>query len=127
MHKLSGGEVSVVEENLENLNGLAYSADDQGLYMLNANGLQFYGEDGSISTINEELTNGDGLILLEKDVYLLSRWVGELWILKDGEASMLLDTEEQIQTADIGYIPEEHLILVPRFFSNKVTAYRLSY
>jgi hypothetical protein len=38
-----------------------------------------------------------------------------------------LDTNESSQTADIGFIPEENLVLVPTFFSNKVEAYKLEY
>jgi hypothetical protein len=44
-----------------------------------------------------------------------------------GETHLLLDTNESSQTADIGYIPEENLVLVPTFFSNKVVAYKLEY
>ena len=77
--------------------------------------------------INSEITGGDGLIILEKDVYLASRWHGEVWLIQGEDATLLLDSKGDMQTADIAYIPEENLVLVPRFFSNKVLAYRLSY
>lgn len=127
LHMLAGGEVSTVAEGLEGLNGLAYQAEEGKLYMLNNTGLQSMNSEGEIATVNAEVTGGDGLIILEEGVYLASRWQGEIWIIRGGEATMLLDSKEKMQTADIGYIPEENLVLVPRFFSNKVSAYRLSY
>jgi hypothetical protein len=127
LHMLSDGEVSTVAEGLEGLNGLAYQAEEGNLYMLNNVGLQRMNSEGEIATVNDEVTGGDGLIILEEDVFLASRWQGEIWLIRDGNATILLDSKEKMQTADIGYIPEENLVLVPRFFSNKVSAYRLSY
>ena len=128
LHALEEGTLKLVAEGLDGLNGLAYNSDEDHLYMLNANGLQRMDEDGSISDVNTTVTGGDGLILLEDDVYLATRWQGEIWLVKDGEATKLLDSKaDELQTADIGYLPEENLVLVPRFFSDKVTAYTLSY
>ena len=39
----------------------------------------------------------------------------------------LKETGDEIQSADITYIPEKQLLLVPTFFKNSVTAYKLSY
>ena len=127
LHALADGEVSTVAEGLDGLNGLAYQAEEGNLYMLNNMGLQRMDKEGNIETINDEVTGGDGLILLEDEVFLASRWQGEIWLIRGSEARMLLDSKEEMQTADIGYIPDENLVLVPRFFSNKVSAYRLSY
>lgn len=127
LHGLSKGEISTLAEGLKGLNGLAYNKEEGNLYMLNALGLQRMAKDGNISTVNSEITGGDGLILLEKDVYLASRWQGEIWLIQGEKATLLLDSKGDMQTADIGYIPEENLVLVPRFFSNKVSAYRLNY
>lgn len=127
LHALADGEVTTVAEGLEGLNGLAYQAEEGNLYMLNNTGLQRMTADGEISTVNDEVTGGDGLILLDDDVFLASRWQGEIWLIRDGVATMLLDSKDEMQTADIGYLAEENLVLVPRFFSNKVSAYRLTY
>ncbi len=127
LHALVDGEVLTIAEGLDNLNGLAYNDETRKLYMLNNSGLQVRSEDGSISTINTEVTGGDGLIILEDGVFLASRWQGEIWIIEDGTATKLLDSKGDMQTADIGYIPEAKMVLVPRFFSNKVSAYKLSY
>lgn len=53
---------------------------------------------------------------------------GEIYLIQDGEAVKLLDTtSEESNTADIGYIPEDNLVIVPTFFKDKVVAYKLSY
>lgn len=127
LHALTNGEVSTLAEGLEGINGLAYNTEEENLYMLNGAGVQRRDKEGTISTYHAELSGGDGLILLEEDVFLVSRWQGEIWIIQNGETTMLLDSKDEMQTADIGYLPEENLVLVPRFFSNKVSAYRLSY
>jgi hypothetical protein len=44
----------------------------------------------------------------------------------NGEKSSLLNTKDQGKnTADIWFIQEENLLLVPTFFDNRVVAYRL--
>jgi hypothetical protein len=120
--------VSTVKDGLKGINGVDYSESEDALYMLTAAGLQRMGENDSVETVNSTVTGGDGLVIIDEDTYLASRWQGEIWLISEGEASKLLDSKaEEIQTADIGYIPEENLVLVPRFFSNKVTAYTLNY
>ena len=126
LHKLSDGKVSTVKEGLKGINGLDFRNGD--VYMNTEAGIQRLAADGKLETINEEVTGGDGLVIIDDDTYLASRWQGEIWLINEGGATKLLDSKaDEIQTADIGYIPEEKLVLVPRFFSNKVTAYKLSY
>jgi len=128
LHMLENEEVSVVKEGLNGINGLDYNQEEGSLYMLTASGLHRTGEGDSVETVNDQVTGGDGLVILEDDTYLASRWKGEIWLVKDGQATKLLDSsEDEVQTADIGYYPEENLVLVPRFFSNKVSAYKLDY
>lgn len=128
LHKLKDGQVSTVKEGLNGINGLDYNQEEGSLYMLTAAGLQRMAEGDSLEMVNDQITGGDGLVLLDDETYLASRWQGEIWLIQDGEATKLLDTKsDEIQTADIGYYPEENLVLVPRFFSNKVSAYKLNY
>ncbi|WP_417590263.1 SMP-30/gluconolactonase/LRE family protein [Owenweeksia hongkongensis] len=127
LHVLGNGQVTTLVENHEALNGLAVS--EGKLYGLDAKGLHQFSLDGKEHvTINDEVTGGDGLIVIDENTFVASRWKGEIWMIKDGLATKMLDSKDQdVQTADIAYIPEEKLVLVPRFFSNKVSAYRLDY
>jgi len=69
----------------------------------------------------------DGIVAIGKGEYITSRWQGKVWhIDADWKETLLLDTEaEGVYAADIEYIPEKKLLLVPTFFANKVMAYRL--
>ncbi len=127
LHMYDGERISLVSEGHSGLNGLTYF--DGNLYGLDASGLIKFSLDGGMPEIlNSEVTGGDGLVLIDKDTFIASRWKGEVWLIKNGTATMLLDSkEDEIQTADIGYNPAEKMVYVPRFFSNKVSAYRLTY
>lgn len=127
LHMYDGERVSLVSEGHSGLNGLTYF--DGNLFGLDASGLiKFSLNGGAPEVINAEVTGGDGLVIIDENTFVASRWKGEVWLIKEGKATMLLDSkEEEIQTADIGYNPAEKMVYVPRFFSNKVSAYRLTY
>lgn len=127
IHLLEDGEVSTFAEEQEGINGLQTDSDGT-LYGLDGSGLKQYSSDGSADVLNDVVTGGDGLIILGDDTYLASRWQGEIWLIEDDEEFKLLDTkEEESNTADIGYIASENMVLVPTFFKNKVAAYQLEY
>jgi len=126
LHHFASGTVSTVAEGLTGINGLAWSEEEGQLHLLTGTGLHKMNGDGSLTTINAAVTNGDGLIILGEDRYMVSRWQGEIWLVEGDEATQLYDSKEQkVQTADIGYNPEEQVVYVPRFFANKVTAMKL--
>lgn len=127
LHKYDGERVSLVSEGHSGLNGLVYN--NGYIYALDGSGLVKLSADGSSKEVlNAEVTGGDGLVMIDENTFVASRWKGEVWLIKNGKATMLLDSKEQdIQTADIGYNPNENMLYVPRFFSNKVSAYRLTY
>lgn len=71
---------------------------------------------------------GDGVTPTNNaGVYLVSDWNGEIFVIgTDGFKQSVLDTKEQKKnTADIWFIPEKSLVLVPTFFDNRVVAYTL--
>jgi YVTN family beta-propeller protein len=76
--------------------------------------------------IAEGLTGGDGIIPYGKD-FIISNWNGEInYVTAGGQVTKLLDTKaEKVNAADIEYIPEQNLLLVPTFFANKVVAYEV--
>jgi len=80
------------------------------------------------TVIAEVIGAGDGITPTnETGVYLVSDWNGEIFIIdKNGNKQSLLNTKEQSKnTADIWFIQEDNLVLVPTFFDNRVVAYRL--
>jgi outer membrane protein assembly factor BamB len=124
---LEDGEIKTFAENQENINGLRVG-ENKTLYGLDAAGLKKYNADGSFEVINDVVTGGDGLIIIDEDTFLASRWQGEIYLIRDGEETKILDTTaEECNTADIGFIPDQNLVLVPTFFKDKVAAYKLDY
>lgn len=80
------------------------------------------------SIIATEIGHGDGITpTTDMDTYLVSDWSGEVFIInKKGDKQSLLNTKEQEKnTADIWFIQDQNLVLVPTFFDNRVVAYKL--
>ena len=127
VHVLDGGAVSTISEGNTSINGVAVASDGT-IYGLDGSGLKMINADGTSSIINSTVTGGDGLIILGDGNYVASRWAGEIYFVSgDGETLMLDTKAEESNTADIGFIPEENLVLVPAFMKNKVVAYKLDY
>jgi DNA-binding beta-propeller fold protein YncE len=127
IHILENGSISTFAENQGNINGVRI-AEDGTVYGLDGEGLKKYSDDGTFEIINSNVTGGDGLIILEDNVFLASRWQGEIYLIENGQETLLLDTKaEESNTADIGFIPGENIVLVPTFMKNKVAAYLLEY
>ncbi len=126
LYYLEGMVVHTLNEDLKGLNGLAFF--NQSIYALNNGGLQKISLGGEIlETISAEMSGGDGLVVIDDQTFIMSRWQGEVWLVKNGQATQLLDSKgDEIQTADIGYEPMSKTLYAPRFFFNKVSAYRLS-
>ena len=80
-----------------------------------------------ISMLVENCGGVDGLEKLKDGNFVYSNWPGRIFITKGKESIQLLDTVDKQNSADIDFVPEKNLILVPTFFSNSIDAYRLNY
>lgn len=74
---------------------------------------------------------GDGIVSTNKG-YVLSAFQGQVFFAEKGkigaEATKILDTREaKMNSADISYIPEKDILIVPTFYGNTVAAYKLDY
>lgn len=81
-----------------------------------------------LKVIAEQIGAGDGVIQTsESGTYIVSDWNGEIFVIgtETGKQSLLNTKEQSKNTADIWFIQEEDLLLVPTFFDNRVVAYRL--
>lgn len=127
VHLLDGGEISTVTEGHESINGIAIGEDGM-LYGLDKSGLTMMHADGTSMIMNKTVTGGDGLVILGDGNYIASRWAGEIYFVNEEGETLLLDTKSaESNTADIGFIPEDNILLVPTFLKNKVVAYKLEY
>ncbi|MBG0858918.1 MAG: gluconolaconase [Bacteroidales bacterium] len=76
----------------------------------------------------EGVGRGDGIAFTGiTGYYIVTDWSGEIFMVNpDNTKVSLLNTKEsQSNTADIEYIPELNLLLVPTFVKNCVVAYKL--
>jgi sugar lactone lactonase YvrE len=80
-----------------------------------------------LTLLVDSLENPDGIEAVGDGGYLVSSWNGLVhYVGTDGKVTRLLDTTaDKIGAADIEYIAEKNLLLVPTFFKNTVSAYEL--
>lgn len=83
---------------------------------------------GEYETVTTGIGAGDGLEFTGKEgYYLASSWTGEVFLIHpDHSKETLLKTSDQeINSADIGFNQSDQIVYVPTFFDNRVVAYRL--
>jgi sugar lactone lactonase YvrE len=70
----------------------------------------------------------DGLVPLGDGRYLVSNWAGKIQIISTHGKPVIVSntTAEKINAADLGYIPQQNLVLIPTFFDNRVIAKKLT-
>ena len=83
----------------------------------------------------ESTTGGlcDGLKVVNENKYIISDWNGMVYLAdKTGHIEKLLDMDtiahkagSRVNSADIEYIPEMKLLIIPTFFDNRLIAYKL--
>lgn len=74
---------------------------------------------------------GDGIVPINEG-YLLSAFQGEIYFADKYSGSVpavkVLDTRSnKLNAADMSFIPNENIVLVPTFYGNTVVAYKLNY
>ncbi len=130
IHALKDGEVSVLVEPgpFERPNGLFYLDEGKLLVASSADGQVevLDPETGSVELKAEGVGHGDGIAPVGNGDFLVTNWEGEIFYLtSDWELTRLLDAPEKMNTADIEFLQENALLLVPTFFDNRLVAYKL--
>jgi hypothetical protein len=81
-----------------------------------------------LTVINGQIKSGDGISFASfPGYYFASDFFGEIFMINpDGTGVSLINTKDQkSNTADLTYIPEINLLIVPTFDKNRVVAYKL--
>lgn len=119
--------VYVEGPELKRPNGLLATAGK--MYVIDMESGIFYhiNESKQLVKAAEGLAGGDGIVPVGKNDFLVSNWNGEInYVTAAGQIRKLLDTKaEKMNAADIEFLPQDNLVLVPTFFGNKVVAYEL--
>ena len=83
---------------------------------------------GSFESVTQGIGAGDGLEYTgNKGYYLATSWAGEVFLIKPdfSKESLLKTSDQEINSADIGFNITEQVVYVPTFYANRVVAYRL--
>jgi len=126
VHRYENNMVTIEVENLQGPNGLL-SIDDQ-LLILDKGSLLSLTPGGTISKIMDGMDpSTDGIEKVAPNQYIVSCWNGIVYFVEAGAQKItLFDTRsEKINSADIGYDPQNRIIYVPTFLKNSVVAYQL--
>ena len=85
--------------------------------------------DLSVEHLADSLGHTDGIAPDGRGNFFVSSWNGQIFFVRsDWQVSKILDTEANNKNcADIDYIQELKLLVVPTFFGNTVEAYRVEY
>lgn len=128
LHKLENGKVSTIIDSLKGSNGILFEKDRLLFATWGDESLNEYRfADQKSSIIADSLTQPDGIEAVGDGGYLVSAWKGLInYVAPDGKTTLILDTaKDTISSADIDFIQDKQLLLVPTFFRNTIAAYKL--
>jgi len=127
IYRLQQGKLALWQQDIPSANGLKATA--QGLVVGSGQQLLLLQQDGKRTLLAEGFAaNIDGVEPLQEGGFLISCWVGFVYHLSaDGVLTLLLDSKQQFNTADIGYDAATSLLYVPTFNANSLKIYRLSH
>ena len=129
IYKIANGEVSVWYNGggVDMPNGLYHDGTYMWVVSYDTGVLRKINvDDMSIMEVASGFGGGDGVVPDGHGNVVVSDWNGQVWVYNGEAATQLLDTREQVQSADIEFVPATGMIYVPTFFGNAVAAYKLA-
>ncbi len=118
-----------ITEGLERPNGLCVEKSRVLLTSSGSSDLKIIDKStGSFETVTTEIGHGDGIEYIGREGhYLASSWSGEIFMIFPdfSKASLLKTSDQEINSADIGFNQTDQVVYVPTFFDNRVVAYKL--
>jgi len=126
IHTFKDGQVEIWKEGLEKPNGIFVESNRILIAAGNSTFKAYDRNTKEEQLLGEGVNSGDGIVKTSSGAYVVSDWNGEIFLIKDQKVSSLFSSKDQgVQTADIGMIEGEDVVLVPTFFGNQVVAYQL--
>lgn len=127
----SNGELkSWITEGLERPNGLFIEEDRVLLASSGSQDLKIIDKStGTYKTVTSEIGHGDGVEFTGKEGhYITSSWAGEVFLILPDytKVSLLKTSDQEINSADIGFNQDDQVVYVPTFYDNRVVAYKLN-
>lgn len=121
-------EVFLQSNELERMNGIL--AVDKLLYLGSKNNMITVNQKSkAITVVAEGVGYLDGIVMVGSNKFITSDFKGMVQYIEPGKVAELLlkTTDVPINAADLGYIPDKKILLVPTFNDNKVNAYKLDF
>lgn len=114
--------------SLSRPNGLLFRNDSLFVMNSKSENLKVISQNEKLKTLTKDLGAGDGITPLDGTSFIVSDWKGRLFYIdKNFQKKLLLDTrKENLNSADILYLEEKNLLLVPTFHGNMLAAYQLN-
>lgn len=128
-YMLKEGVVSLITDDFRGSNGILAEEGRLILGIGSDQSLKEYKfDDKSLNVLATDIPQPDGIEAVGDGGYLVSSWKGMIhYVHTDGSIELLLDTSiDTLYTADIDYLQDRNLLLVPTFYSNTVSAYRFT-
>jgi hypothetical protein len=126
LHAIKNGKPETLLEGLGGPNGVY--THDGAVFLLDNRALYQVENEHTLKKVADGFEdNVDGLERVNATDFIVTCWNGIIYYVPaQGSPQVMLDTREQkINSADIGYDPQHHLLFVPTFFKNSVAAYEL--
>ncbi len=126
---LENGAVTEYVAGVAGVNGLLSEGADLQMVSFATGVFNTIDANKQVTLKTDSIDAGDGIEALKEGGYLVSSWTGKVtYVSPDWKNTLLLNTSgENINAADIEYIAEKKLLLVPTFFKNKVVAYEVTF
>lgn len=126
VYRMNQDGYEIIAENVPDINGL--ETFEGVLYGLNGEGLIRFDDQGGYQILTDEVPGGDGLVIRDENTFIASQWAGKIYYIDGDQVTLIVDTEaEESNTADIYFIPDQEIILVPTFLKNEIAAYQLEW
>ena len=127
----SGGKLQKwITEGLKRPNGLYIEEDRVLLTSSGSQDLKIINRStGKAKVVTTDIGHGDGVEFTgTKGFYITSSWSGEVFLISPdyNKLSLLKTSDQEINSADIGFNMKEQVVYVPTFFDNRVVAYKLT-
>ncbi len=84
-------------------------------------------ESRHVRTFITETGSIDGLVKINESQYIISDWLGNIFLVSKTDPKILLlsTVADKINAADIEYIKDKKLLIIPTFSDNRLMAYEL--
>jgi len=121
-------KVNIIKNDLGGPNGILVEGENILLGLGKSKSVDAYNlSTKSIKTLSNGISSADGITAVGNGDYLVSSWEGLIYyVYKNGEKKLLLDTsKEDINAADICYIPSKNILLVSAMLEHNLMTYKL--